>query len=227
VHRRSPNQILWSLRSDLGWPPHKVYPSTDPLSTTYPTHEFMGQLGRFASTREPGTTVWRLDSLVLWEQKVGLCENPDPAGTDWVDRAVGASFAAPVAPRLSTLVLGLKDRLLQEAVLGVGPNGESEEQLVIGLLNEKLPAPDVTSLSNRVNLWTSADVEAALRAYCGVLLLSPDYLIAGIPTVKDNPPPLPPVVICASNAELCTVTALQSHYDQALCDAGYTSPLCP
>ena len=227
VHRRSPNQILWSLHHDLGWPAHKVYPSTDPLSLTYPTHAFMGQLGRFESAREPGAMVWRLDSLVLWEQKVGLCQNPDPAGTDWVDRSVAAAFAVPGSARLNVLVLGLKDRLLQEAVMTVGPNGESEEQLVIGLLNQVLPAPDVTSLQNRVNLWSQADIESALRAYCGVILVSPDYLIAGIPTIGDTLPPLPPAVLCLDNQEDCTVADLQTHYDLLLCDAGYTSPACP
>ena len=61
-------------------------------------------------------------------------------------------------------------------------------------------------------------VERGLRQYCNALLTSPDYLLAGLPTVVTDPvPPTPQVCL---EGELCG-QALIDHYEGVLGLLGY------
>jgi hypothetical protein len=89
VHRRSPNQLLWSLSRDLGWPAPSTYPGT---LISFPSMVWMEQLGRFVSADKPGTLAWDLSSLTLFESTIGLC------GMDPVAAYGAPPVLTPVVP---------------------------------------------------------------------------------------------------------------------------------
>jgi hypothetical protein len=210
AHRRSPNQLLWSLHGDLGWPE----PTIDPSGGAYPANAFMSNIGRWESTLEPGTTVWAFDSLLLFEAELGTCENPG-SGNDYIARLAYGIELGFVAGTVSEAALTLKDRLLQESVYTA-----DEEPLVLDLFEATLGAG---TFYTDASLVPNADLEAALRQYCGALLLSPDYLMAGIPTVTVAPLPAP-MTVCLTDEDaalLCTESDLFAHYDAAAVALGY------
>ncbi len=210
AHRRSPNQLLWSLHGDLGWPE----PTFDPGNGVFPSSVFMHQIGRYESTDKPGSTEWAFDSLLLWEAEVGACENPGP-GNDFVARLANALHFGVVTGTVSDAALTLKDRLLQESTYSAG-----EETLVTALFEATLGAGTFYADAATV---PEADLEAALRQYCGALLLSPDYLMAGIPTVTTEPLAAP-ITVCLADEDadgLCTESDLFAHYDAAAAGLGY------
>lgn len=248
VHRRSPNQVLRSLHTDLGWPAPVLFPT---LPNVYPSPSLMDQMGRYKSYLSPGTEVWDLNSLVLYEDTVGLCAQQGPT-PDWISTLVTQVFA-PVNPLLACgptaaptcatptmleLTLSLKNRLLQEAALepvtydGITEKGAIAAAYDATLVCKSGPPCNVgtaildssTSLATK---WKQASVEGALRSYCGALLLSSDYLLAGIP--KATPAAGAPLAtLRAVNmclpGEICTAVGLASHYCAALDALGYTCP---
>ena len=225
VTRRSPNQLLWSLHHDLGWPAPNPFP--DPFGSVYPTSEWMRQIGRYESARLTGSSVWQLDSLVMWESQIGQCTSPDGA-PDFIDELVGDALAAVAIPTVKSITLGLKDRLLQEPFFHAGLhglNGESEETLLKDAFNAVLGAGAWNKAAKPAK---AALLEDALRDYCGVLLLSPDYLLRNIPTVTTTPPTAGVFTTCLPD-EPCTQSELEAHYDCFLGRAGVISPapVCP
>ena len=225
VARRSPDQLLWSLHHDLGWPAPKPYP--DAASADFPTATWMRQIGRYESSRNVGSTVWQLDSLVMWENEIGLCTSPD-GSSDFIDELVADAYGAMAVPTVKSISLGLKDRLLQEPFFDAGAhglNGQNEENLVKSLFNTAMGAGSFNSAPPPAK---AAQLETALRAYCGVLLLSPDYLMRNIPTVKTTPSTAGVFTTCLPD-EPCTQTELEDHYDCLLGRAGVINPapVCP
>lgn len=221
VTRRSPNQLLWSLHHDLGWPA----PSPFPTGNAYPSSKWMRQLGRYESSRLSGSPVWQLDSLVMWESEIGLCESPDGA-SDFVDELVSDALAAYAVPTVKSIALGLKDRLLQEPFFDTGTHGlnsEAEEPLVRSLFNGFLGTGTWNSAAKP---GKAAELEAALRAYCGVLLLSPDYVMRNIPTMTTLPSTAGVFTTCLPG-EPCTDAEVEDHYDCLLGRTGAISPAPP
>lgn len=244
VHRRSPNQLLWSLSRDLGWPAPSAYPGT---SVTFPSLVWMEQLGRFVSADKPGTLNWDLYSLALFESTTGLCgldpvsAYADPpvltpvvpgADSDYVARLVEAAFAGeldtcvpnPFGPnplclpvRMRGLAIRMKDRLLQDPVLDATlVHGRSEEAALEALFDAELGT--TSSLTALVGAQDPVLVERGLRQYCSALLLSPDYLLAGLPTLEVDP--VPPATQVCLEGELCG-QALTDHYEAVLGAIGY------
>ncbi len=222
VHRRSPDQLLWSLHHELNWPAPRVYPrNVDP----YPSAGFMDQIGRYVADNEPGKTKWSLESLLYWEATVGACANPTPTKKDWIDALVTQPLNGRPPPLLKDLVLALKDRLLQEPVLTLGPAMESEEALLNTFFASALPGVAAPPLDQSTSAMAPADLEAALRKYCGAILMSPDYLLAGVSTARMGwapfvvQYPVPAYAVCVGQ-ESCTVLDWTSHYECSISGTG-------
>ncbi len=248
IHRRSPNQLLWSLHKDLGWSAPSPFPSD--TGSFFPTGDLMKQMGRFVSVDKPGRLTWSLDALALFESEIGLC------GADPAPLAPGATSLTPKIPGMeddfiSTLVskayhgdlntclgngniclppfvkglaLRLKDRLLQDPVLDTTVvNGRTESGALAALFDAELGSSG--SLDTQVTSHDHVLVERALRQYCNALVLSPDYLLSSMPVVTTvTTAPTPDVCVAG---EPCTAQEITDHYDAALCARGYTTPLCP
>jgi hypothetical protein len=184
VTRRSPNQLLWSLHHDLGWPAPNPFP--DPFGSVYPTSEWMRQIGRYESraSRAP-----RVAARLAGD--VGEPDRPvyEPGRRAGLHRpARGRRPRAVAIPTVKSITLGLKDRLLQEPFFDTGLhglNGEPEETLLKDAFNAVLGAGAWNKAAKPAK---AVQLEDALRDYCGVLLLSPDYLLRNIPTVTTTPP---------------------------------------
>lgn len=61
----------------------------------------------------------------------------------------------------------------------------------------------------------SADLEAVLREYLGVLLRAPDYALVGLPPVSHSPPagwPTSPEVVCLEEDPACTAVEWTQYY---------------
>jgi mono/diheme cytochrome c family protein len=217
VHRRSPDQLLWSLHSDLGWPE----PTIDPGNNVFPSRQFMSQIGRYESAAKPGTTVWSFDSLLLWEEEVGACNNQS-ASRDYVALLARAgdlgALSCPGGCTVRHLALALKDRLIQQPTFAV-----DEEALVRTLMEGAPGGPGVGSFTGLAAPFSEAQLDAALRAYCGALLVSPDYLMAGIPTVTAAPAALSFNVCLGSElaASQCRENQLFTHYQATAIALGY------
>lgn len=204
VHRRAPVELAWSLFKDLGWPRPQIYPSA--TGTSYPTEAFMDRIGRFRSWLEPGTTMWQFDSLLSWEQQVGLCQKPANATQpDFIERVMtgAATFATP--PTMRDLLQQVRNRLLLNMNFAAAAvaGGPTEEELVTSMLGIDLTVP-YTDPS------VGGDAEPMLREYCGAILMSPQYLLESLPTVTQVPPQ-PPAVACLLD-EPCTQSALACEY---------------
>ncbi len=224
VHRRSPDQLLWSVHRELGWPAPYVYPkNTDP----YPTSAFMEQIGRYRSDRKPGSTAWQLDTLLFWEAQVGACANPKPTKDDFVDKLVMQPLGGRPVPTVRDLILALKDRLLQEPLFTAG-----EEPAIKILLDAHFTAAlgagytSADPLGELASAFTLTDLEGALRKYCGAVLMSPDYLLAGLPTVTTSVAAVPLYTVslagepCAVAGAACSVADYTAHYTCALDGVG-------
>jgi hypothetical protein len=235
LHRRSPNQLLWSLHHDLGWPAPEIDPGNQ---LTFPTSQFMTQIGRYEAVGVPGTTVWELDSLLLWENALGRCDNQGTSD-DFIDALVAGTYDGTLSvadplfkgsrpPRVRELLLTIKDRLLQEPVFSTNEAGESEETLVatflaasvLGSYGLTTPVLDATATS-----FVEADLERVLRDYCGALLLSPDYLIAAVPTIRASPvaAPLSACLASEQTEQRCTEAEMYDAYAALAESLGYAA----
>jgi len=205
VYRRSPNQLLFSVAKDLGWPAPAVWPG----SGGFPNEDLSGQIGRYRSHLAPGSKIWQFDSMLYWEQKVASCKNPTST-PDWIDLLLDKVYP-PLIPAIpvtmETLALSLRDRLLQRPSFDVLASGASEATLVAALFEPKV-GPNALAVNARTK--SRSAVDAALRAYCGALLLSPDYTMNGLPTVTADATP-PTFTVCLTG-EPCSVTEYESHY---------------
>jgi hypothetical protein len=200
IHRWSVRNLLDRVHHALGWPSAKipmvdmavVHSSTSFNSyVQYPNLKLIWQLGAYRSEESPGTSEVILPTWLKWEDVVGSCEKPDfvmrvpghprfgignnkmvPLGgwQDWIDALVdqgstgqlGSAFLRSDAIRL------VRERLLND------PSPILDEWVV---LNSMFPG----GLSQPL---TAGD-EAALRSYCGVLLTTPQFMLAGLPSAQD------------------------------------------
>jgi hypothetical protein len=152
--------------------------------------------------------------MLFWESEVGDGRDPGLGGdctgpltgacaaTDYVDALVVKAQATPGATARDA-ALALKDRLLAEPSFTV-----PEEEVVAGIMKGDLDleAADVDPQG----------LEDALRRYAGVLLGTPQYMLAGIsarPIPDDN---LPIVVVDGTS----TIALCQAQVADIMADTG-------
>lgn len=168
VHRHNVRTLFNSLHEALGWPE----PDFAPPRGGFPSAALMTAMGQRLHDFAPGFQGIGFSGLVQWENAVGACS--DRSGTrDWLGQLVDR-IREPGAPALSVedAVRLLKDRLVNDTSL------VAEEEALRALFGADGFAGSAAAV---------ADLEAKLRVVCGSILLSPQFLLAGVPVAADQP----------------------------------------
>lgn len=173
IHAHSAYSRLRMLHRAMGWPePMKM------ADSRFPSAAFQSEIGRFVDDAKPGFRGVDFGGLLAWEDQVGRCEKPSGVTTDYIDGLMGriASgpsgwFAAPYT--YADAAIALKDRLLNDT--SMLPDERAKLETLFGVSNLN------------VAISASGAVEQQLRDYCGVLLETPQFLLAGLPVPGSGP----------------------------------------
>ena len=167
VERKSPMALLRSVAKGLDWPePERTF------SAIYPGRELAVSLGQFLRDSVPGFRGENFSALVEWEASIATCRKPEEVKIDWIDRAEAAIRTHNGAnPRDPVTVIQAAE-LVKDWLLADGRMSVDERKLVARLIggNEHDPATLVPALND------------GLRNYCGVLLESAQFKLAGVTT---------------------------------------------
>lgn len=174
VHRYSARNLFNSVARAMGWPKPKRFPGT-----TYPSAALAGSMGQFIKDAEPGFRGTDMQGLLAWEDQLGVCAKPNPGDTDWIDRLLAArtafDLANPADPiSVRDFAQTMRDWLVADGELrgtAATATTNSESQLIANLFG-------VTTLNTSVS--SVPDLATKTRRYCGVLLKSPQFMLAGI-----------------------------------------------
>ena len=183
--------------------------------------DFLRDTGVFLNDSESGSSGIDFTGLLHWEQRTaqgvpiafgGDCTGPLGRGcadADYIRQLVDVAIATPGAT-LRDVAAALKDRLITESQI----DGSSEGDVITDVMGTEVD----TGLGN----LSAEQVETAARRYAGVLLNSPQFLLAGAPS-KDQDPQNDPILVVpgTSMQELCEVlgeTVLGTDYTWS-CDA--------
>lgn len=198
VHRYSVPSLSSSVSAALLWPEANLWPSD-----TWYGGGFVYDVGGYRSDAKPGRDQWDMQSLLYWEATPGLCADRDPGdtaeGADWVDLLIAQS----ANQRLEDVLGALRDRLLSDAAI-TGDERTAIETAITTAFGAAVSL-DTAIVSSRVA--GSANFETALRDYCGALVTSPQFTLAGLPLVTTVT--LPALQICPAG-ETCDVATLQA-----------------
>lgn len=161
VHRHTARVLQNAVHTHLDWPP--------PPSWRLDVEEadFQASIGTFLRESQPGFNGTDFQGLLAYQSRYASCSAPN-GQIDWISRLLEEAGDRPVEDVVRTL----KDRLIARSTLD-----EEERPLLEALLGD-LSAP------------ASAVDRTALRAFCGVLLTSPDYLLALVPEPLTEGPPM-------------------------------------
>lgn len=203
-----------------------------------PELEYAKSAGLFVRDSEPGFRGIDLQSLLIWESRNGTCMRPDGVDKDWIDRvmeeAAKVNAATPQSPVTHReLAAALKDWFTGELAIAE----EAEAPAVAQLLG--------WNQSSQTSAQAFLDAPAALgasladgaRKFCGVLLQSPQFQLAGMAPAELAPPPHdaaalePRLRVCNGGPcrykELCEALAprLQEHGSPAMCPKSKDAPV--
>ena len=224
VHRYSISNLLHSVHAALGWPAPGLG-----LLNAWPNAGLQRDMGRYYFSGERGIDEVDFASLLAWEAGVNGCEKPalvrrgdvdalpgaptdlnqliDPTQwEDWIDRlATAADGAYP----LSEVVAALKERLMTSTEM---TSGESDAiKLFLGT-------------SDLATHFSHATHTPKLRALCGAMTKSPQFMLGGL-APPTGLPPSPPWRVCLEG-EPCTETQICMAYKNHLSSIGIQY-VCP
>jgi len=144
-----------SLHQAMEWPDYSGYPSGSELT-------FQLAIGFAMKDAEPGFRGLDFQGRLSWEAMYGGCSAL--GADDFIAKLVVKAQSTPGAT-VGDAVIALKDRLVGEP--WVEPT--SEAPLIEALVETNLASDDLSAL------------EARLRAFCGVLVSSPQFMLGGLP----------------------------------------------
>lgn len=176
VHRYPARTLLNSVSRTMAWPKPKRFPDS-----SYPSATLVGAIGQFIKDAEPGFRGTDMQGLLTWESIVGQCAKPAGTANDWIDQLLAARAAFDAAHPADPITVRdfaqtMRDWLINDAELrGDAATGTSdaETQLIANLFG-------VGALNTSAS--TVTDLPGKARRYCGVLLKSPQFMLAGIAT---------------------------------------------
>ncbi|MCH2170051.1 hypothetical protein MK489_04635 [Myxococcota bacterium] len=175
VHRYAPRVLVRSLAKALGHetlPPHLV-------SNSGTERAFAENMGQYINDYRPGTRSMDFVAAMSWFDRHGACQTPVGQGEDWIDTLRDAAMDwddnHPEEPPLllRDVALTLKDWLIGEATLDADLPEGTETTTVEALF-------DGYSLDTLVADIAPGDLEDGARQYCGALVSSPQFVLAGI-----------------------------------------------
>jgi len=160
IHRRTVRAILNSASQAMGWSPPKRYP----LYGDYFSQKLVTAMGQFMNDAEPGSHRLSFEGLLGWDNLAASCEEEGVAA-DWIDQLVDAVSPATTYHDVSNA-------------------------LHLRLINQATPPEALDAVAEVFGLGGAADLEGpvgdgsglavGLREICGALLISPQFLLAGL-----------------------------------------------
>jgi hypothetical protein len=233
VDRFRVNTLLRSIGAALAWRGPPRFPGFD-----YPS-PLSEDLGQYVSPQIPGFRGVNFQSLLALESQVGLCDKTDRAigVDDWLDKLVEGIAAYNAANPNAPITMGeawsmLKDRLIQDtsinAVLPSGlatvPSAKTEQQAVVAFLNVGLSVPGGITLNTSTGVVTARQLGEKLRAACGVLVKSPQFLLTNVTprSYSDTTmPALPRLSVCMPG-EPCGYAQICESWRRTIQNMGHT-----
>ena len=194
IYRYSARSLTNSVHKALDWPAPVRFPGLG-----YPDDELQRSIGFFFSEQQPGFQSSDFQGLLAWESVHGRCQKPDGVSVDWIDKlmdeidALGPPFPGG-PPSVEEVAIVVRDWLLGHGGIGsTAPVGLSmtEEDTIAALFG-------VGSIN--ANIQSVANLEDRLRDYCGILLQTGQFWLAGIAPDDLGPEP----ILRACNTPDCT-----------------------
>lgn len=215
VHRYSVRSLTYSMHAALGWPAPQRFPGA-----AYPSQDLVKAIGQFAQDSEPGFRDVDFQGLLQWESVHKSCGRPPRVASDWVDALVDKialhNTANPSARlTLRDVIIVMKDWMIADAsvstdVLAFDDN-LSEKQVLDAMFGGDIATVIAdASAANRVAL------DGRLREYCGVLVQTPQFWLAGI--APAGPGDTPRIRVC--NGAPCTYREMCTALDGLMSAAG-------
>lgn len=217
IHRYSARSLTYSMHAALGWPAPKRF-----ADGSYPSAELAKSIGQFVRDAEPGFRDTDFQGLLTWEAQHKTCTKQS-GGPDWINRLIDAvvafNAANPGAPiRLRDAVLTMKDWLINDPQIRVDALAQDGGQLEKGLLNSFFGVADLdTALADVSDATARSALEGQLREYCGVLVQSPQFWLAGI-APGGSLGPAPRLRVC--NGAPCTYLEMCQRLAGGMTSAG-------
>ena len=181
IHAISSRPLARSLHKAMRWPTVVEYPHSEDQEA------FEVAIGFFIKDGDPGFRGLDFQGRLTWESAYGACADLT-FGSDFVAQIVEAAQAESGAT-LESAILALKDRLVGEPSIDVAERAELE------------------ALVGPLSAVGAAGLDQKLRAVCGVLVSSPQFMLGGIaPRDTREVPALTPAEIsydgtCAALSE--------------------------
>lgn len=206
VHRHSARALLNSAATALDWTrPQRFY------QNSYPDKTLGLAMGDYWRDTEPGFRGTSFTSLLNWESVHGTCARPSGVSTDWITRLVAGVTAFDAAnpgaeAKVEDVARTIKDWIINDSSLSGGaPSGltVTEEQVVGAVFGTAINA----------SAATVTDLETKARRYCGMLLQTPQFMLAGL----EPPPgtaPRPRLRVC--NAGACSYQEICNEFRDAV-----------
>jgi hypothetical protein len=190
IHRYSARSLLYSMHAVLGWTAPVRFPFDVPPPGQPPPHPptlaLSKAIGQFVRDAEPGFRDTDFQGLLQWEEQHKTCVRPAGVSQDWIDRLLDAVAAYNTANpgaqiTLRDAVLTMKDWFLNDPRVLTAALTHDGGQIEKNLLNTFFGVSDIdTASANVASAAARAALEAQLREYCGVLVQSPQFWLAGI-----------------------------------------------
>ncbi len=205
VHRWPVATLIRKRNAALGW--------------SQPTHfddvELQAELGTFVEFERPGFTGYNMASALAWETNhttddLALCRSPYGDGEDVIDALTDADLDLTLVQALQAL----KFRLIGDEYLWSDIDDGLE-----GLESNRIAEIWDVEPSDR-----ASDHQDVVRDYCAVLLASPQFIFAGVPSDLANAPWNDPEIPCMD--EECTEVGWCERYRFSATDLGYETWSC-
>ena len=215
VHRYSVRSLTYSMHAALGWPAPQRFPGG-----AYPSKDLVKAIGQFAQDSEPGFRDAAFQGLLQWESVHKSCGKPAGTATDWVDRLLDAIAAHNAANPSAQITLRdaaivMKDWMIGDASVSTDvltfDDNLSEKQVL-----DTLFGSDIATAMADASTANRPALDAKLREFCGVLVQTPQFWLAGI--APTGPGETPRLRVC--NGGACTYQDMCNQLDGLMSDAG-------
>lgn len=214
VHRYSVRSLTYSMHAALGWPAPRRFPGT-----SYPSKELVKSVGQFSQDSEPGFRDADFQGLLHWESVHKSCARPSGIAADWMDKLIDKITEFNTSNPSSQLTLRdvaivmkdwfIADSSVSNAVLSLDDN-LSEKQVL-----DSFFGGDIATLTADATNRTALD--AKLREYCGVLVQTPQFWLAGI--APTDPGDTPRIRVC-NDGTACTYQEMCTELNGRMSAAG-------
>ncbi len=213
VHRWPVATLIRKRNAALGWSQR----------THFDDEDLRADLGGYVDFETPGFSGFDMAAALAWEFDSfddGNCISPYGDATDVIDTLVDPAYDLTLAQALQTL----KFRLLGEAIERPVPLDD-----YIAEPGQAPPPPaEYTVLAGEFGVHLSSPAsqhEAEIRQYCDVLLASPQFVLAGLPTEASGPPEVDADIPCLDDR--CDEGEWCDLYRHHATELGYESWTCP